>query len=168
MTYKTHSSLRSFFISHPTPHRSPRNSPAPVYCLPSPFYPSIMSSCYSDESLPANPPPTYSSVMTFGNGTKLILRNGTKYRVDVGEGLTQVIYPDVERPEGPPSIASVFDTDVKVFYGGQASLAFEEGTTTFVAGPFVPDTTLNHGPLLPSLYHPSSANTAVPYSEVAK
>jgi hypothetical protein len=105
--------------------------------------------------------------MTFGNGETLGLRDGTKYRVDV-TGLTQVIYPDFERPEGPPSIASFFDTDAKVSYGGQASLAFQEGTTTFVAGPSVPDTTLNHGPLNPSLYHPAFVNTAIPDSEGVK
>jgi hypothetical protein len=155
------------FFPIPILHRSPRNLATPFYCLLSHFYSLIMSSCYSEETLPTIPPPTYSSVMTFGNGKKLILKDGTKCRVDV-TGLTQVIYPDFERPEGPPSIASFFDTDAKVSYGGQASLVFQEGTTTFVAGPFVPDTTLNHGPLLPSLYHPGSTNTAVPDIEVAK
>jgi hypothetical protein len=156
------------FFPIPFPHRLPRNLTISFYCLLSHFYLSIMSSCYSKTPpTTAIPSPTCSSILRFGNGKQLNLRDGTEYRVDV-TGLTQVIFPDLQRPKGPPSIANFFDTDAKVSYGNETSAPFKEGTTTFVAGPFVPDTTLNHEPLRPSLFHPASADTAVPNSEVAK
>ena len=94
-----------------------------------------------------------------------LLEDGKEYTVDV-RGLTRVFYQGWARPPGAaPNMRIFFGTDAKVSYGGQTSLAFKEGTTTFVAGPSLPDTNLNHTPPKPSLFGDSSVNTAVPDSE---
>jgi len=103
-------------------------------------------------------------IMTCGDDL-LRMRDGTEYTVVVDDERTQVSRASWRRPEGEPIVAILFGTDPRVSCGGETSPALEKGTTTFVAGPYVPDIVFNHTSPQPTIFD-SSVNTAIPDSEV--
>jgi len=89
------------------------------------------------------------------------------YTVKVADDTTQVSYASWKRPEGKPDERYLSGTDARVSYGGETSAAFQKGTTTFVAGCCLPDTSLDHTSHKSSTFDGSSVNTAIANSKVS-